>query len=446
MMKKKISMRQIFLIAIFIVFLSFYNVAIFSSIGMLAVMFIGGRLLNELGKSIPILELILVISGLQWIVGPFIIYRTQPEFMLVSEDDYMLITVIAYICFIVGCLVLRKKKAILDKEKIQFLMAKYKAVRVMKGIYWIGVFVFILSLFFSSSLNQIFNIIYSFAFLASILLMYTKEKKRNMYVIIIFALVFLKGVYFAVFAEFISQSFLLLIFIPNVYSLSKKQIFIFMGAGMLFLSIINTAKVVYRQQVWSGRGNEVNFELFFEVLFSSDNSSADDSDNSFFTRISSGMINAMIFNHVPSKISHTEGTVLYEDFVSAIVPRVLYPDKKDIDNRKNFMLYTGNYLDETTSVGVNALGIGYAEFGVFGCYVFMLVYGMFLCLIFNFFVSSSKKNVFYTFSILIAFLNVAKSETEFVGGVNGLLKSTLLIVIIIYYISKSNPGVFTYEK
>jgi len=444
-MKRRYNIKSILLIAIIIVVLSFYEVSILASIGMLAVLFVANRFLNELGNSIPMLELILLISGFQWIVGPFMLYRIDAGLTFLPEPEYMLVTVIAYICFVIGCLAFRKNKALLDREKVQQLMSRPKTIAIVKSIYWLGIVLFIVSLFVSNSLNQIFNIFYSFGFLASIMLLYSNLRNRRIYAILIYMLLFLKGVYLAVFAEFIAQGFLLIIFIPNIYAFDKKKILIFLGSGLLFLSILNTAKVLYRQQVWGGRGNEVNFELFFSVLFSSD-SNSEVEDNTFLSRISSGMVNAMIINYVPSRTPHTNGEVLIDDFANALIPRVLYADKKEIDTRKNFMLYTGNYLDENTSVGVNALGIGYAEFGVYGCYLFMLIYGLFLSLVFNFFVSASKKNILYLFSILIAFLSVSKAETEFVGSVNGFIKAILFIIIFIFFISKNSPRAFVYEK
>jgi hypothetical protein len=444
-MKKKQNIKFFIVILIIVWILSFYEVSVLSSIGLLAVIYIGNKFLNELGNSIPILELILFVSGFQWIIGPFLIYRMEPDIMSVPENEYMFITVTAYLFFIFGCLFFLKKKAVLDRKKINEIMSRPKTISIVKKIYWIGFVFFVLPFFIQTSLDFIFTVIYSFSFITAIMLLYAPIPNKRFYVIFIYSLMFLKGIFLAVFAEFIAQCFLLIIFIPNVYALNKKKIIVLLSVGVLMLSVINTAKAAYRDKVWSDSGREVNIGLFFTVLFNSEKS-ANDGDNSFLYRISSGAVNSNIFSYVPRNVQHTNGAVLLEDFANAIIPRFLYPDKKDIDNRKNYMLYTGKYLDEKTSVGVNALGIGYAEFGVFGCFVFMLLYGFFLSNILNFFVALSAKNILYLFSIIVVFIAATKAETEFVGSLNGLLKTLFFVVFLIYLISKNKAYLFRYVK
>ncbi|CAD0004614.1 hypothetical protein [Flavobacterium salmonis] len=442
-MKRKQNVKFFIVIILIIWLLAFYGVSILSSIGLLIVIYIGNKFLNELGKTIPILELILFVSGFQWIIGPFILYRIEPDFMQVSENEYMAITVGAYLSFVTGCLFIRSKKAILDKTKIREIISRPKTISIIKSIYWVGLVFFVVSFFFKTSLDFIFTIIYSFSFITAIMLLYSPIPNKKIYVIAIYSLLFLKCIYQSVFAEFISQCFLLIIFIPNIYSLSKKKIIILLGLGILMLSVINTAKTAYRSKVWSDRGREVNISLFFTILFNSEKSE-NDTDNSFLQRISSGSVNSSIFSYVPKYKQHTQGEVLLEDFANAIIPRILYADKKDIDNSKNYMLYTGRYLGEGTSVGVNALGIGYAEFGVIGCFIFMGIYGLSLNSVLNFCITKSKKNILYLFSIIVVFIGAIKAETEFIGLINGLLKAFFFVIIFIYFISKNKTRLFSY--
>lgn len=444
MKKKQLDIKFFIAIIITIALLSFFEVKVISSIGLLAVIYIGNKFLNELGTSIPIFELILFVSGFQWIIGPFFLYRTEPNLMYVPEQEYMFITVIAYLCFVFGCLFFQKEKAHLDKNRIQTVLSRPKVISILKKIYWIGLFSFIVSLIFDSSLNFIFIILYSFSFIAAIMLLYTPLLNKLFYVIFIYFLLFFKGVYEVIFAEFISQCFLLIIFIPNIYSLSKKKVIVLLSLGILMLSVLNTAKTAYREKMWLDSGaRNVEMSFFFKILFNSDATNKASSD-SFFYRISSGSVNSDIFNNVPRSIQHTNGEVLLEDFVNAIIPRFLYPEKKDIDTRKNYMLYTGKYLDENTSVGVNALGIGYAEFGILGCFVFMFLYGFFLSNLFNFFVRNSKRNVLYLFYIILVFIGATKAEIEFVGNVNSIIKILIFVLLFIYIISKNKTNLFAY--
>ncbi len=445
-MKRKQNIKFFILIIIIIWLFLFDEVSLLSSIGLLAVIYIGSKFLYELGNTIPILELILFVSGFQWIIGPFFLYRTEPDLMYVSENEYMFITVTAYLVFIFGCLFFQKEKIVLDRKKINEIMSRPKIISIVKKIYWIGFVFFVIPFFIQTPLDFVFTLISSFSFITAIMMLYSPITYKLFYVVFIYSLLFLKGAYQAVFADFISQCFLLIIFIPNIYSLSKKKVIVLMSLGILMLSVLNAAKTAYREKMWFDSGaRNVDISFFFTTLFNSDNTNKKSND-SFLYRISSGSLNSDIFSNVPRSIQHTNGEVLLEDFANAIIPRFLYPEKKEVDTRKNYMLYTGKYLDEQTSVGVNALGIGYAEFGIFGCFVFMFLYGLFLSSLLNLFVTKSKKNILYLFSVLVVFIGATKAETEFVGSLNGLLKTFLLVVFLIYLISRNKPYLFRYAK
>ena len=48
-----------------------------SIIGLITVIYVFSIFIKRLGKTLPVLELLLLIAGLQWIVGSFIEYRTD---------------------------------------------------------------------------------------------------------------------------------------------------------------------------------------------------------------------------------------------------------------------------------------------------------------------------------------------------------------------------------
>ena len=76
---------------------------LYTSIGLLCVVFVGVNFILQIGKSVPILELMLLIAGLQWIVGPFIEYNSPSlhykYYMYVPQDVYMSYVVPAYVLF-----------------------------------------------------------------------------------------------------------------------------------------------------------------------------------------------------------------------------------------------------------------------------------------------------------------------------------------------------------
>ena len=86
---------------------------IWSYLGVLTTLYIFIIFIRNLGKNLPILELCLLIAGLQWIVGAFIEYRSSfnhfKYYMYVPENTYMSYIVPAYIVFSITLLINQKR-------------------------------------------------------------------------------------------------------------------------------------------------------------------------------------------------------------------------------------------------------------------------------------------------------------------------------------------------
>ena len=52
---------------------------IWSYIGIITVIFVALTFIKRLGKGLPVLELMLLIAGLQWVIGPIIEYGSPSK-------------------------------------------------------------------------------------------------------------------------------------------------------------------------------------------------------------------------------------------------------------------------------------------------------------------------------------------------------------------------------
>ena len=86
---------------------------ILTFLGVIAVIWVFVRFVKQLGQGIPILELMLLIAGLQWIIGPVIEYNSGLNhfryYMYVPESVYMGYIVPAYLVF-TGIIFLTSKR------------------------------------------------------------------------------------------------------------------------------------------------------------------------------------------------------------------------------------------------------------------------------------------------------------------------------------------------
>ena len=79
-------------------------------------------------------------------------------------------------------------------------------------------------------------------------------------------------------------------------------------------------------------------------------------------------------DNVPgSNLANGETIALY--LKSALLPRFLAPDKLNAGDREIFMKYTGVLINRGTSMGISSVGDAYCNFGIYGGWVFMFLYG-----------------------------------------------------------------------
>src|SRR5882762_10043027 len=89
-----IDRRLSYLLAIFITIIALLSNSYFmTALGLGLAVFVILDFIEKVGKIIPILEALLLVSCLQWIVGPFIDYVTEyyhyKYHMYVPEEAYM---------------------------------------------------------------------------------------------------------------------------------------------------------------------------------------------------------------------------------------------------------------------------------------------------------------------------------------------------------------------
>ncbi|TDQ19363.1 hypothetical protein DFQ04_1184 [Algoriphagus boseongensis] len=408
-------------------------------LGLITVFYVGYRFIRELGKSLPILELMLLVAGLQWIVGPLIEYSFPTlhykYYMYVEEPVYMGYVAPAYFVFSAVLLIgLRKKwKYFIPLEDLGFY-SRY------------GIFLFLVGLGYDllsgylGFLGFLGYIISNLKFVGAIILFFSPKLslRRIFYLMILF--LFYRSLTTALFHEFILWSAFFFIFWAYQYKPSIKIILTtFLLAGF-FLLTLQSVKAAYRSQVWSGyAGNKVElfFTLFLESLVSEPIENEDlDTEVSNNVRLNQGWIISAIMYHVPNEQEFFEGETIIDAIRSSFVPRFLDPNKTLAGGRENFLRFTGLDLGEGTSMGISIVGEGYGNFGVEGGILFMFAWALFLLWVWKFILRKVYHNVLLTAFIPLIFFQVVKAETELVVVLNHLVKTLIFVLVFIYMTRK----------
>ncbi|MGJ8548644.1 hypothetical protein [Winogradskyella wichelsiae] len=418
-------------------------------IGCIAVIFLGILFVKRLGQSVPILELMTLIAGLQWIIGPIIEYSSPSGhykyFMYVDQETYMGFVVPAYLAFMFVILYGVKKSARF-KVPISHLehYSQYGLI-----IFGIGVFFDLIGGFLPGALGFFAFILSNFKFAGAIILFFSKDPllKKIFYGAI--AYLFVIALAKALFHDLILWSVFFYMFwaIKNKPSISFILITFLIAA--LSLATLQTIKTAYRSQVWQGySGNKI--ELFVTLMAESfvmgnATEEADQGEIGTNVRLNQGWIISAVINNIPKYEPFFNGETIKTAVYSSLLPRFLNPNKAEAGGQDNFRTFTGLSLSDGTSMGISIIGEAYGNFGKTGGIIFMGLWGFFLVKVWSKLFKIVLNNIVFISFLPLAFLQVIKAETELVVVLNHLIKSLIVILFFFWYAKNYLNWNFSHE-
>ena len=411
---------------------------IWSYIGLIAVIYVCIRFIKKLGNSIPIIELILLISGLQWIVGAFIEYRTSFQhykyYMYVTEFTYMSYVVPAYLALVFFMIFTAKKVNKFDFSVIQ--IHSYSRFGIV--ILIIGIFSDIIRSSVPESLQFLLLLLANFKYIGAIILFFSNKKKHKyiFYASLLYLVIIsLRGGFFHDLILWSTFFYMFWAFKKN-FKIRKNILIIIIG---FFLSTaIQAAKSEYRQLIWNGYSGSYSM-LFVEIInkkISGGLAENVDQQSELNVRLNQGWIISAIMYYTPRIQSYANGETIEEAVYASLLPRFLDPNKKIAGGVENFEKYTGISLEENTSMGMSLVGEGYANFGIFGGIIFMGVWGFLLGKCWVYLIKRINKDNVLVFFLPLIFLQVVKAETELVVVLNHLVKATILVLLFLWFSKK----------
>ncbi len=107
-------------------------------------------------------------------------------------------------------------------------------------------------------------------------------------------------------------------------------------------------------------------------------------------RINQGFIITNIMRTVPDKVEFQNGGEMYQIFESAVLPRILAPNKLNAGDRAIFAKYSQIAVAPGTSMGLSSLGDAYINWGTIGGTIFMLFLGILYSEVLNAFQKYSR--------------------------------------------------------
>lgn len=427
--------------------LFFTDTLLITSVGISFTVFLFVDFVNKLGHTIPVKELILLIASMQWIVGASISYDISVQhyryYMYVNEKTYMSYVVPSVFFLWLGLSVIKS-----NYSKVKLKELFNNEGEAMKRQAFLLIFIGVLSRLLSSflnvdSLNFIFYLFNIVLFIGVVYLFFCYPKRKWILFLLTVGYLFVLSANSGLFHDFLLTTVFLSFFL-----ISERLKFVWkvslLVVSFLFSFVIQTVKSDLRDEVWENSENVSGINLFWELAeqqflqeptnetIYSGNQEDLEQVNDANSRLNQGWIISKIMDNVPKNKEHLKGETVTDALVASFLPRFLFPNKKGaIAGIENFQDITGLKLQRGTSMGLSVTGEFYANYGVYGGWLAIFIYGIFISLFINWFVkyAGNSSPITYVWLILL-FYQVVKAETELIKIVNHLFKSLIVFYVI----------------
>jgi hypothetical protein len=244
-----------------------------------------------------------------------------------------------------------------------------------------------------------------------------------------------------VFIDFFMWSTYLFVIISLRFNLSLRWRSLFIVLAVPLLVLIQSVKNEYREATWEGK-RQSGVGLVTELAKKKQQEENDpfiESEGVIRTvgRLNQGWHLGMVLRWVPKNQSFSFGKDMLGDIEAAILPRIFFPEKKMGGTQDKFKNYTGHKLRKSTSMTIGVLGDFYVNFGRWGSFIALFIFGALIARLLYFFIKKYVVNdpiniiwVPFLFSYLV------RANNDFYFIFNNLVKG-FLIFLMVNYIRKN---------
>ncbi|MBN2891863.1 MAG: hypothetical protein JXL97_08355 [Bacteroidales bacterium] len=435
-----------YILAFVFVFFSilFFNLDIYSSLGVGLFVFFGTKFFIEIGQKIEIRDVMIILAALQWIIGPMLAFIFYPDdefyYMAVNLQTYMGFVVPATYTFAIGMYLPFWKKIVTEKKYLNDIRAFFNK---NKNIDIVFILIGTLSELFieivPANIRFVLFLFSGLRFIGLYFLLLSDRKYKRVFIIIIIGWLFFVSLRESLFHDLLLWLgfFVIIAAFINKPKQITKFYFIF---GIVLLSIvIQTVKFSYREAINEGvTGSKMNLfaRLVKDKVIETDYATSESNLSAMVVRINQGWIIARIMRWTPEYEPFAKGETIITAIEASFMPRFLFPNKVRAGGRTYFERFTGKRISDETSMGLGLLGEAYANYGIRGGAFFMLMIGLF----YNFFLSRiykiALKHPAIIFFIPLLFLQVVKAETDFSVILNHLIKASVVVWAIFFGLRK----------
>ncbi len=394
---------------------------------------------KRLDQGVPLLQLTALIAVLQWLMGPLLAYNSTYEFgrydMYVSEDIYFQYTLPAT-CFYVVVMLLAGA-SVKQRQLLQNLDRKnFVTIGIALNVISLGAAV--IAPQFSGNLQFFMFLLSQLRYVGGLYLLFSRHELRLLMFGASLSPLLLTSLSSGMFHDMILWFAIVFCywFAQRKWLFSVKMAVLISAAFALFS--IQVVKQEYREKKRRGEDPSI-ITLMAEYVTPGGKAWESSALSLAVTRLNQGWIISAVMDNVPLEEPFCDGETLKDAFVSALVPRLLLPDKAEAGGRANFRRFTGLQIADSTSMGISPLGEAYANYGELGGTIVMVAYGAVFSGFFYLALLMVVRKPAFFFWLPMIFYQSIKAETEFVVVLNQITKGGLVAVVMYYLIDLNFP-------
>lgn len=414
------------------------GINLFSLIGLCMFYKVAIDLYTSFGKILPIRLLFLFFMCFQLLFCSYLAYNVFPGYqyypMKVDQDVYFSYTVPAIFCFSLGLYFREKYNKNLELLNLSdiAILVHYNRVYCYLLIA-MGVAASFISGFFPNSFAFVFYVLGLLKFVGLFVLILSNSKLNGWLLLLIYGSILISSFQNAMFHDLLVWLLFLLALFAVKYRISHQTRSIFLLSFVLLVLFIQVIKSTYRDQI-SRLGNGS-----VETVIASVDMVKRSSGTGLFSietlapqlsRFNQGWIVASILDNVPRNVPFADGETISLYIKAAFLPRIWDENKLRSGDKDLFNKYSGWQINKNTSMSLSSVGDAYINYGKFGGWVFMFLYGLMFSLSMNFL---SKKSVNYPllpiFS-LILFAYPIRIEADLQTILGHFVKSSIIVYVL----------------
>ena len=394
----------------------------------------------SLNKKVAFKELFLMLYFINYLFSPAIIYLIPEEYvfykMRVPPDIYFFIAFIGLLGILIGSNLIKSTN--LFQPNIQVIQIESAmSDKTLKTWVFVGVLLSLIAGFFPTEIAFLIYLLSLIRFIGAFALYSLNTKIYWKYVLGILGYEFFNSLRYGMFHDLVMWTIFFFIYFLYLKKINTPKKIILMILAFFAVSFIQNSKATYREAL--SRQEESGFSTFINStkLIKNNNQT----DNYFYnvsfvnsiTRINQGWIFASVIDNMDRYRNFQGLTVLNEYLKAALLPRILAPDKLRAGDKSIFNQFSGNHIDENTSMGLGIFADGYVAYGVVGVFVFGLCFGLCFSIIFKIVTGWTSVSPFF-FLFIFPILNYAiRPDCELQTILGHIIKSVLVYSLLVNY-------------